>query len=59
MPDDVRTITYPADEVRRLADRLMDRDWNLPDDEALELARDIVIDVTMAVDKLRANEARE
>lgn len=54
-----RTITYPADAAQRLADQLQDRDWNLPGDEALELARDITIDITLAVDKLRAREATE
>lgn len=52
-----RTITYPADALQRVADRLCDLDLSLPGDEAQEIARDIVIDVTMAVDKLRATEA--
>lgn len=59
MPDEIRAVTYPADAVRALADRLCDMDWNLPPDEAMEAARDIVIDVTTAVDKLRAIEAAE
>lgn len=52
-----RTTTFPNDAVRELADRLMDHDYNLPGDEAVEMARDIVIDVTLAVDRLRAQEA--
>lgn len=56
MPED-RVITYPADAAQRVADRLCDLDWHLPQDEAREIARDIVIDVTEAVDKLRAQEA--
>lgn len=54
-----RTVTYPAAAVREIADRLMDKDWNLPDDEALDEAREIVIDVTNAVDELRASEAKD
>lgn len=49
--------SYPVDMVQRIADQLCDRDWNLPQNEALEIARDIVIDVTIAVDKLRTKEA--
>jgi hypothetical protein len=56
MPAD-RVITYPADAMQRVADRLCDLDWNLPQDEALEIAFEIVTDVTVAVDKLRAQEA--
>lgn len=37
----------------------MDLDWNLPGDEAHDIALDIVIDVTLAVDELRAEEADE
>lgn len=54
-----RVTSYPADAAKRLANQLQDWDWNLPTDEAEERARDIVIDVTMAVDKLRAIEADE
>jgi hypothetical protein len=56
MPGDV--IAYPADAAMRLADRLCDLDPNLPFDEAQDLAIDMVIDITTAVDKLRAKEAR-
>lgn len=52
-----RTIIYPADAAQRVADRLCDMDVHLPQDEARDIARDIVIDVTTAVDKLRAREA--
>jgi hypothetical protein len=51
-----RVITFPTDIVESIADRLCDLDKNLPFDEAESLATDIVIDVTMAVDKLRAKE---
>lgn len=53
------TTTYPLDATRRLAEQLMDEDWSLTVAEAMEKARDIVIDVTIAVDKLRAIEAEE
>jgi hypothetical protein len=56
MPDQSRTVTFPATMVAQVADRLCDLDWNLPGDEAQEIARDIVIDVTLAVDKLRKHE---
>lgn len=52
-----QVISYPNEAVQTVADRLMDRDYNLPGDEALEIARDIVIDVTRLVDQLRAIEA--
>lgn len=55
----MRSVSYPADVVIQIADRLCDMDWNLPGDEAMEIARDMVIDVTLAVDKLRAREAAE
>jgi hypothetical protein len=55
----VRTVTYPADMVEQVAGQLCDLDWNLPGDEADEIARNIVIDVTLAVDKLRAREASQ
>lgn len=58
MPAD-RTITFPANAVDTLADRLQDENWHLDGDDARELAQDIVIDVTEAVDKLRAIEANE
>jgi hypothetical protein len=48
--------TYPLDAVRRLADHLCDLNYNLPQDEAFELATDLVIDVTLSVDRLRASE---
>jgi hypothetical protein len=51
------TVTYPADAMQRIADRLCDIDPHLAPDEAREIAFDIVTDVTMAVDKLRAQEA--
>lgn len=51
-----RTITFPAGAVRMVADRLMDFDWNVPDGEALEIAENVVIDVTRAVDELRTEE---
>lgn len=54
-----RRVTYPADVMQRVADRLGDIDWNLPGDEALEIAQEIVIDVTNAVDKLRRLEAED
>lgn len=57
MTNRVRTI--PADAVREVANRLMDLDYNLPGDEAVEIAQGIVIDVTIAVDALRASEAAE
>lgn len=50
-------MTIPADALQRVADRLCDLDHDLPGDEAWEIACDIVIDVTMAVDKLRTKEA--
>lgn len=52
-----RVITYPRESVEMVADRLSDLDWNLPGDEAQAIAFDIVTEVTMAVDKLRASEA--
>lgn len=52
-----RTVTFPADMVTRVANELCDQNWTLPGDEAEVIARDIVIDVTLAVDKLRASEA--
>lgn len=55
---DARIVTYPMDAVRELADRLCDMDYNLPGDEAQDIARDIVIDVTNAVDRLRAQETK-
>jgi hypothetical protein len=51
--------TFPLHAVRNLADRLMDLDHNLPDDEAVDIARDMVIDVTMAVDRLRREERED
>jgi hypothetical protein len=57
MPED-RTITYPEWMVQQVADRLCDLDWNLPGDEAREIAFEIVTDVTVAVDTLRAKEAQ-
>lgn len=56
---DIRTITFPNAAVVDVANRLCDLDYNLPGDEAEDIARDIVINVTMAVDKLRAREAME
>lgn len=54
-----RTITFPMQAVEDVANWLCDRDWNLPVDEAHALARDLVIDVTLAVDNLRASEAKD
>lgn len=54
-----RTITYPADAVQRIADRLQDLDYNLPRRPAEDYALDIVLEVTEAVDKLRAQEAAQ
>lgn len=51
--------TYPLDAVQMVADRLCDLDYNLPMDDADQIATDIVIDVTIAVDRLRAMEAEE
>jgi hypothetical protein len=59
MEDEVRTVTYPLDAVQALADLLCDWDYNLPGDEAYERATHVVIDVTSAVDRLRALEAEE
>jgi hypothetical protein len=56
MTDEIHTITYPADAQQRVADLLCDWDYNLPADEAMERAFDIVIDVTAAIDKLRGQE---
>lgn len=59
MPED-RTITYPADAMQRVADRLQDWDpAGLGGDEARERAFEITTKITEAVDKLRAIEARE
>jgi hypothetical protein len=52
-----RTVTYPAEQVQEIADLFCDFDRTMPYDEAMRAARDIVIGVTMAVDKLRAKEA--
>jgi hypothetical protein len=49
--------SYPSDAVNVVADRLCDLSYNLPYDEAEDIARDLVIDVTIMVDKLRAAEA--
>lgn len=54
-----RIVTYPLDAVKELADKLQEDDWSLPRSEAVEKARWIVIDVTRAVDRLRAMEAEE
>lgn len=54
-----RTITFPAQVVTFVADRLMDLDHFMERDDAIREAFDIVIEVTEAVDKLRAIEARE
>lgn len=54
-----RTITYPADVVRRIASQLIDDGWALSEEQAHEVALDFVLDCTEAVDKLRAIEARE
>ena len=54
-----RVITYPADACQRLADRLMDMDTGMYPEEAYEIAFDITIDITQAVDKLREIEANE
>lgn len=53
-----RTVTYPAGAVQLVADRLQDFDWNVPHDEAMEFAENVVLDVTLAVDQLRASEGR-
>lgn len=58
MPAD-RVISYPADAQRRVADRLMDENPMLDGDEAMDLAFDLTIEITEAVDKLRAIEADE
>lgn len=47
-----QVIEFPADVRQAIADRLCDFDWNLPGDEALERAHDIVIDVTLGVHRL-------
>lgn len=57
MEDSVRT--YPMDAVRDLADKLQEANWSLSRDDAMEQARWIVIDITIAVDKLRKLEANE
>lgn len=54
-----RIVTYPADAVQRIADRLQEMDWNLRRHDAEDYALDIVVEVTAAVDKLRAQEAGE
>lgn len=56
MTDEDRVTTYPADALQRVADMLMDWDYNLDSFEAQDRATEIVIDVTCAVDKLRAQE---
>jgi hypothetical protein len=53
-----KTVTFPGQMVQVIADRLGDLDWNLPVDEAADIAREMVIDVTLAVDSLRASEAK-
>jgi hypothetical protein len=57
-PIRTRSVSFPADAVARVMDVLCDLDYGLPIEEAQELARDIVIDVTLAVDKLREVEAQ-
>lgn len=58
MPAD-RVITFPADAAQRVADRLQDENWHMDGDTAADVAQEIVIDVTEAVDKLREMEAEE
>lgn len=52
-----RTVTYPGDIVQHVAEVLCDIDGAMDWDTALAEAFSIVIDVTMAVDKLRQSEA--
>lgn len=54
-----RTVTFPASASQRVADQLCDWDPNLPGDEAAQRAQDLTIEVTEAVDKLRAQEVAE
>lgn len=58
MPED-RVITFPADAAQRVADRLQDENWHLDGDDARDVAQEITIEITEAVDKLREMEADE
>jgi hypothetical protein len=53
-----RTAIYPAAAVDDVRDRLMDVNPHLPEDEAAEIALDIVIDGTRAVERIQVSDAR-
>lgn len=56
---DVRTVSYPADALKRVGDRLQDDFPHLDNDEVATLAFDLTIEVVEGVDRLRAREAYE
>jgi hypothetical protein len=51
-----RVVTYPVDAVRDLADRLQDHMPHMPREDVVEFALHVVLDVVVAVDRLREQE---
>lgn len=56
---DIRNITYPADALQRVVERLQDEFPNLPGEDAQRLGFDLTIEVVNGTDRLRAIEAAE